>query len=112
MERKIAFDILKKYIKKENYILHSEAVEAIMRKLATKVDSENVESWVIAKGYPDQQLKSVKVSSILKRFKENRFSRSASRPYMLEIEHAGMSLEKFATLALEALCEIDIKLGL
>lgn len=187
MERKKAFDILNKYVKEENYILHSEAVESIMRKLASKIDSENVELWgiagllhdldeecvdwkndmslhgpksiellkeenfgndilygailahnplngykaksaiehcllaadpmsgfvmAIAKGYPDQQLKSVKVSSILKRFKESRFARSASRPYMLHIEQVGISLEEFANLALEALCEIDKKLGL
>lgn len=187
MEREKAFEILNKYVKGQNYILHSEAVEAIMKKLAFKLDSENVELWgiagllhdldeesvdwqndmslhgpksieilkaesfgndvlygailahnpkngykaktkieysllaadpmsgfimAIAKGYPDQKLKSVKVSSILKRFKETRYARSASRPYMLSIENVGISLEEFAALALEALCEIDEKLGL
>lgn len=66
----------------------------------------------IAKGYPDQKLKSVKVSSILKRFKETRYAKGASRPYMLQIEKTGIELEKFAELALEALCEIDNELGM
>lgn len=61
----------------------------------------------IAKGYPDKKLKSVKVSSILKRFKEERYARGASRPYMQQITKTGIDLETFATLALEALCEID-----
>jgi len=187
MNREKAFEILNKNIKEEFYIKHSEAVEAIMRKLAQKIDPDNIEIWgiagllhdldeetvdwktdmslhgpgsveilkkeafgnnmlynailahnplngyeakekiefallasdpmsgfimAIAKGYPDRKLKSVKVSSILKRFKEERYARNASRPYMLKIEEIGISLEEFATLALEALCEIDEKLGL
>ena len=66
----------------------------------------------IAKGYPDKKLRSVKVSSILKRFKEARYCRSANREYMSAIEKLGLSLEEFSTLALEALCEIDERLGL
>ncbi|MBQ3142245.1 MAG: HD domain-containing protein [Bacilli bacterium] len=187
MDRERAYEILNKYVKGEDYILHSEAVEAIMRKLALKFDPSNEEVWGtagllhdldeetvdwrndmslhgpasiellkkeefgneiiynailahnpingykakspieicllsadpmsgfimgIAKGYPDKKLKSVKVSSILKRFKEARYCRSANREYMLAIEKLGLSLEEFATLALEALCEIDEKLNL
>lgn len=187
MEREKAFEILNKYVKGEEYILHSMAVEAIMRKLAEKLDPNNIELWAvvgllhdldeesvdwrsdmskhgpasveilkkeqfgnetlyngilahnpkngykakspleicvlasdpmsgfimgIAKGYPDKKLKSVKVSSILKRFKEARYCRTASREYMMEIERVGFSLEEFATLALEALCNIDERLGL
>jgi len=66
----------------------------------------------IAKGYPDKKLKSVKASSIIKRFNEARYCRTANREYMLEIEKVGMELMDFAELALEALCEIDEKLGL
>ena len=66
----------------------------------------------IAKGYPDHKIKSVKVSSILKRFKETRYASGASRPYMLAIEKTGIELEDFAQLALEAMCEIDDVLGL
>lgn len=187
MEREKAFEILNKYVKGEFYIRHSLAVEAIMRKLAIKLDPDNIELWgiagllhdldeescdwksdmsvhgptsveilkkenfgnetlynaimahnpkcgyrakkdieyaclasdpmsgfiaAIAKGYPDHKVKSVKVSSILKRFKETRYASGASRPYMLAIEKTGIDLEEFATLALEAMCEIDEILGL
>lgn len=187
MDRDKAYEILNKYVKGEEYIIHSEAVEAIMRKLALRFDTENVELWGItgllhdldeesvdwrsdmslhgpasvdilknesfgnetlyngilahnplngyiaksdmeicilsadpmsgfimgiAKGYPDKKLRSVKVSSILKRFKEARYCRSANREYMSAIEKLGLSLEEFSTLALEALCEIDERLGL
>lgn len=187
MNREKAMEILTKNIEDEFYIKHSLAVEAIMRKLASRLEPENIELWgiagllhdldeekvdwksdmsvhgpesieilkrenfgnevlynailahnptngykaktnieysiltsdpmsgfimAIARGYPDQKLKSVKVSSILKRFKEARYARGASRPYMMAIERTGIELEEFAELALEALCEIDEKLGL
>ncbi len=65
----------------------------------------------IAKGYPDSKLKSVKVSSILKRFNETRYAKGANRGYMMKIERIGIDLEDFAKLALEALVEIDELLG-
>jgi len=187
VNRDVAFDILNKYVKEEFYITHSLAVEAIMRKLAEKLDPDNIELWgmagllhdldeescawkedmschgpksieilksenfgndilyrailahnpkngtiaksnieyatlaadpmsgfivAIAKGYPDKKIKSVKVSSILKRFKETRYAKGASRPYMLAIEKTGIELEEFAEIALKALQEIDEILGL
>ena len=66
----------------------------------------------IAKGYPDKKIKSVKVSSILKRFKETRYAKGANRDYMASIENTGITLEEFANLSLEALSEIDNILGL
>lgn len=66
----------------------------------------------IAKGYPDHKVTSVKVSSILKRFKEKRYARGANRDYMLAIEKTGISLEEFAELALEAMCKIADKIDL
>ena len=66
----------------------------------------------ITKGYPDKKIKSVKVSSILKRFKEKRYARNANRDYMMAIENTGISLEDFANISLEALKEIDYILGL
>ena len=48
MEREQAFLILKKYVKEDFYIKHSMAVEAIMRKLATVLEPDNVELWGIA----------------------------------------------------------------
>ena len=187
MDRQKALEILNKYVKNDFYIKHSKAVEAIMGKLAEKLDKENIELWkiagllhdldeetadwqndmsihgpvsidilkkeifgnqtlynailahnpkngykaktkieyallaadpmsgfitAIAKGYPDHKVKSVKVSSILKRFKETRYAKGASRPYMMQIIKTGIELEDFAQIALEALCEIDEELGL
>lgn len=187
MNRDKALEILNKYIQDDFYIRHAKAVEAIMGKLAEKLDKENIELWkiagllhdldeescdwkndmsvhgpasvdilkkenfgnqtlynailahnpkngykaktnieyallaadpmsgfiaAIAKGYPDQKVKSVKVSSILKRFKETRYAKGASRPYMMQIEKTGIELDIFAQLALEAMCEIDEELGL
>lgn len=187
MNRENAFKILKNYVKDDFYIIHSLAVEAIMKKLATRLAPNNIELWAvagllhdldeecsnwqedmskhgpksieilknenfgndelynailahnplngkvantnieysllaadpisgfivaIAKGYPDKKLKSVKVSSILKRFKEKRYARGANRDYMLAIEKTGISLEEFANLSLQALQEIDDVLGL
>lgn len=186
MDRNRAFEILNKYVKEDFYIKHSEAVEAIMKKLAERLAPNEIELWqisgllhdldeelvdwksdmslhgpksveilkdenfgnqtmynailahnpkngykaktnieyalmaadpmsgficAIAKGYPDGKLKSVKVSSIMKRFKETRYAKGANRLYMSKIEKTGIELEDFATLALEALCEIDEHLG-
>lgn len=182
-----AFNILNTYVKGDFYIKHSLAVEAIMRKLALRIDPSNVELWgiagllhdldeescnwqedmsvhgpkskeilisenfgddtlynaimahnpkngyiakskieyallasdpmagfinAIARGYPDGKVKSVKVSSILKRFNETRYAKGANRSYMLKIEKIGIDLDEFAELALEALCEIADKIDL
>ena len=187
MEREKALEILNKYVKNDFYITHSLAVEAIMRKLATKLAPSDVELWgiagllhdldeecsnwqedmsnhgpksieilkeenfgndiiynailahnplngkkasndieysllaadpmsgfivAIAKGYPDKKIKSVKISSILKRFKETRYAKGANRDYMASIENTGITLEEFANLSLEALSKIDNILGL
>lgn len=66
----------------------------------------------IAKVYPDQKVKSVKVKSILKRMGETRFAAGANREAMYAIENTGMDFEDFARLSLEAMCEIDEQLGL
>lgn len=47
MDRNEAFDLLKKYIKQENMIKHSLASEAVMRKLAKKLNQDE-EKWALA----------------------------------------------------------------
>ncbi|MCL2851444.1 MAG: HD domain-containing protein [Defluviitaleaceae bacterium] len=47
MNREEAKDLLFKYVKGERYRTHSLMVEAIMRKLAEKLDPDNVELWGI-----------------------------------------------------------------
>ena len=46
--REKANEILHKYVKGENYITHSYAVEAIMKGLAKKLAPEDVEYWGVA----------------------------------------------------------------
>ena len=48
MNREEAYELLHKYMKGENYIQHSMAVEAIMRGLAKRLAPEDVEYWGIA----------------------------------------------------------------
>ena len=45
MTRDEANELLHKYVKGENYITHSYAVEAIMKKLAERLDPDRVEFW-------------------------------------------------------------------
>ena len=45
MTREQANELLHKYVKGENYITHSYAVEAIMRALARRLDPEREEFW-------------------------------------------------------------------
>ncbi|MDO4518184.1 MAG: HDIG domain-containing protein [Bacillota bacterium] len=47
MNREQANELLHKYVKGENYITHSYAVEAIMRGLAKRLAPEDVEYWGI-----------------------------------------------------------------
>lgn len=60
----------------------------------------------IAKVYPDQKIKSVKVKSIVKRMSEVRFAASANREAMLSIERLNITFPDFAALSLAAMCEI------
>lgn len=62
--------------------------------------------------YPDKKLKSVKVSSIVKRMKEARFAQTVNREIIRECVKIGLSLEEFASTALEAMQEISGDLGL
>ena len=48
MNREEAYELLHKYMKGENYIQHSMAIEAIMRGLAKRLAPEDVEYWGIA----------------------------------------------------------------
>ena len=47
MNREQAHDILMKYMKGQNYITHSYAVEAIMKGLAKRLAPDDVEYWGI-----------------------------------------------------------------
>lgn len=62
--------------------------------------------------YPDKKLASVKAKSIKKRMKEKHFAASVDRDKIRECELAGIPLDAFIDLSLEAMCGISDELGL
>jgi predicted hydrolase (HD superfamily) len=61
---------------------------------------------------PDKKLASVKLSSLKKKFKSKGFAAGCNREIILECEKAGVPLDEFLALGLEALQKISDKLGL
>jgi predicted hydrolase (HD superfamily) len=62
--------------------------------------------------YPDKKIGSVKAKSIRKRMKEKAFAASVNRDTIRECENAGIPLDEFIELSLNAMKEIDQKIGL
>lgn len=62
--------------------------------------------------YPDKKLRSVKPKSVRKRMKEKAFAASVNRDTVRECEYAGIPLDEFIELSLDAMKEIDRKIGL
>ena len=62
--------------------------------------------------YPDKKLASVKPKSIRKRMKEKHFAASVDRDKIRECEKAGIPLDDFILLSLEAMRGISDELGL
>ncbi len=62
--------------------------------------------------YPDKKIASVKPKSIRKRMKEKAFAASVSREHILECEKAGIPLDEFIVLSLNAMRGISEELGL
>jgi predicted hydrolase (HD superfamily) len=61
---------------------------------------------------PDKKVASVKLDSLLKKFKAKEFARGANREHMMQCEALGLSLEEFLDLSLTAMQEIHADLGL
>lgn len=61
---------------------------------------------------PDKKLASVSLKSLKKKFKNKGFAANCNREIILECEKAGVPLDEFLQLGLEALQEISDKLGL
>lgn len=57
--------------------------------------------------YPDKDVKSVKPKSILKRMKQKAFAASVKRENIMECEKAGIPLQEFAELSLQAMQNLD-----
>jgi putative nucleotidyltransferase with HDIG domain len=62
--------------------------------------------------YPDKKLASVKPKSVRKRFKAKAFAAGANRDIIRECEVAGIPLEEFSDLCLQAMQGISGELGL
>ena len=62
--------------------------------------------------YPDKKLASVKPKSVRKRIKEKAFAAGASREIIRECEVAGIPLEEFCDISLQAMQDIASELGL
>lgn len=62
--------------------------------------------------YPDKKISSVKVSSVLKKMKAPNFAAKVNRQSIMDIEKAGIKLERFVELGLKAMGEIEGELGL
>lgn len=76
--------------------------------------SDNVSGLIYATTliYPDKKITSVKVKSITKRMKTPAFAKNVNRQAIFDIEKTGISLERFIALALEAMTEIAVEIGL
>ncbi len=61
---------------------------------------------------PDKKLKSVKLSSLKKKFKQKSFAAKCDREVIGEIEKTRLSLDEFFEISLKALQEISGTLGL
>lgn len=62
--------------------------------------------------YPDKKIASVKYKSIRKRMKEKAFAASVNRDIILECEEAGIPLDEFIQLSVDAMREIADDIGL
>ncbi len=62
--------------------------------------------------YPDKKIAGVKPKSVTKRMKQKAFAASVKRENILECEKAGIPLDEFAQLAVNAMKDIDEVLGL
>lgn len=60
--------------------------------------------------YPDKKISSVKPKSIVKRMKEVNFAASVKRENILECEKIDLPIEAFATMALQAMSDIEAEL--
>lgn len=62
--------------------------------------------------YPDKRIASVKPKSVRKRMKEKAFAASVKRENIMECEKAGIPLDEFILLSLEAMRKISDEIGL
>jgi lysyl-tRNA synthetase class 2 len=78
------------------------------------ISSEAISGLISATAriYPDKKVASVKPASVIKRMKEKAFAANVNRDSIMLCEKIGLSLEEFATLAVDAMKEVADKIGL
>ncbi len=76
--------------------------------------SESITGLIVAAALvrPDKKLEGVKPKSIRKRIKEKAFARNVSRDQIRECEKAGVPLDEFIELSLEAMKGVSGEIGL
>ncbi|MBU1130758.1 HDIG domain-containing protein [Patescibacteria group bacterium] len=104
-------DEIVRAVKAHNEI-HGLPRESLLDKVLYAVDPLSGFITAVALVYPSKKLADVKIKSITKRLKENRFAAGASRQGMKSIEDAGLTFEQFAEIGLKAMQEISEDLSL
>ena len=76
------------------------------------VAAESITGLIVACAlvYPDKKISSVKPKSIKKRLKATAFAKAVSRENIKECEKAGITLDDFIPLSLEAMAAIEEEL--
>lgn len=98
---------------------HYEENPAIEQKRESKLDyalsaAENLSGFLVACALvqPDKKISSVRVESVLKKFKKKDFAKAVNRDLIYDIEKTGLSLEEFVKISLESIDEISDEIGL
>ena len=116
-----AVDILRKADIGEDIIdaikMHNEMATGIPRTTEFQyalASGETITGLIYATAlvYPDKKIKDVKPSSILKRMKQSAFAASVSRETIMECEKAGIPLQEFAEISLDAMKGVAEQIGL
>lgn len=98
---------------------HYEEHPKILQKRETKLDyalsaAENLSGFLVACALvqQDKKIDSVRVESVIKKFKKKDFAKAVRRDLIYDIEKIGLPLEKFVQIAIEAMCSISDEIGL
>ena len=99
---------------------HVEGIEGVPHKRQTDFQyilagAENITGLITAYVIlrPEKKIDGVKVKSIMKKFKSPAFAAKVSREFILDAaEHAGMELNEFIGLAIDAMSKISDETGM
>jgi putative nucleotidyltransferase with HDIG domain len=91
---------------------HQELAESIFDKALIAADPITGLITAAALMRPDKSIKTMKLSSLKKKFKNKKFAAGANRDQIKTCENIGIELADFLQLSMEAMAEIETKLGL